>query len=388
MVIRDQIHGDMEFSDAEMLLIRSKSFERMRYIKQLGFVEMSYPGASHNRYQHSLGACACVTDMYNAVVTNCPEFYRDGDVELLRMCMLVHDMGHPPFSHASEELSNMSHEARLRGILELEKKNIVLAHEYDCESWDLVYQVYSADGLIYLSDPHLISLHSFLDSFIDADKLDYLERDSYNCGVNYGKFDRAGLIRNLTMIRDSNGKYSLAVKSSGIQALESFILARYYMFSHIYMSPDERMLRYRFVEEMKQLLPDGKYPDDPKKFLLLDDTKYVRKLKCMQTKSPFVLIYDGEFNPDVKAVIDRRLGRDLFCDTPRKNIFRKDTDDSTVMIVDDVGGKVIPCAEASPILKNIEYTNIHRLRYYALADKASGLKRELTKLVDKVVIST
>ena len=384
LVIRDQIHGNMEFSDAEVKLIRSKSFERMRYIKQLGFVELTFPGASHNRYQHSLGTCQCVTDMYNSVVRNCPEFYRVGDLELLRMCALVHDMGHPPFSHAGEDLSNITHEERLEGILEYEKKNIVLAHDYDIESWELIYQVYTGTGLTYLSDPHLISLHSFMDNFIDADKLDYLERDSYNCGVEYGKFDRQGLVANLTMVRDSHGMYSLAVKQEGVQALESFILARYYMFSHVYLSPAERIARFAFCEEMKLLLPDGKYPDDVKKFLALDDTKFARKLKCLQGQSRLVLIYDGEFNLDIKNLIDRRLGRHLFCDAPRKNIFRKDTDDSTVMVVNDITGIVVPCAEASPILKGIEYTNIHRLRYYADEENAASLKAELLKLLKGV----
>ena len=116
MIKRDQIHGDVEFSDAEMKLINSRSFERLRYIKQLGFAEFEFPGATHTRYQHSLGVCKCVTDMYNAVIKNCPEFYRPGDLELLRMMALVHDLGHSPFSHASEELSPITHEERLYDI--------------------------------------------------------------------------------------------------------------------------------------------------------------------------------------------------------------------------------------------------------------------------------
>ena len=383
MIKRDQIHGDIEFSDAEMKLINSKSFDRLRYIKQLGFAEYQFPSAVHTRYQHSLGVCKCVTDMYNAVIKNCPEFYREGDLELLRMMALVHDLGHSPFSHASEELSDISHEERLVDILKYEKRNIILAHNYDCEAWDLINQVYNGEGLVYLSDTHLIALHSFMDGFIDADKMDYLERDSTNCGVVYGHFDRDALINNLTMIKGDNGIYNLALKQSGIQALEGFILARYYMFSQVYMNPEERILRFQYCEAMKELLPNGKYPDDVRKFLALDDTKYVRKLKFLQ-ETKYKLIFDGEFDTELKHLIDRKLGRYLLCDVPRKNIFRHDTDDSTVMIVDENINRIIPCSEASPILKNIEYTCVHKLRYYAEASQADELKAELTKLLKGV----
>ena len=383
MIKRDQIHGDVKFSDAEMKLINSRSFERLRYIKQLGFAEFEFPGATHTRYQHSLGVCKCVTDMYNAVIKNCPEFYREGDLELLRFMALVHDMGHSPFSHASEELSHISHEERLTDILEYEKKNIILAHNYDIESWDLINQVYNGEGLTYMSDTHLIALHSFMDGFIDADKMDYLERDAINCGVSYGRFDRDALVNNLTMIKGDNGIYNIALKQNGVQALESFILARYYMFSQVYMHPEERILRFQYCDTMKDLLPNGVYPDDVRKFLALDDTKYARKLKFLQNNK-YQLIYDGEFDNTIKSLVDKKLGKYLLCDTPRKNIFRKDTDDSTVMIVDDISGRVIPCSDASPILKNIEYTCIHKLRYYAETSQASELKTELIKLLKGV----
>lgn len=383
MIKRDQIHGDVEFSDAEMKLINSRSFERLRYIKQLGFAEFEFPGATHTRYQHSLGVCKCVTDMYNAVIKNCPEFYREGDLELLRFMALVHDMGHSPFSHASEELSHISHEERLTDILEYEKKNIILAHNYDIESWDLINQVYNGEGLTYMSDTHLIALHSFMDGFIDADKMDYLERDAINCGVSYGRFDRDALVNNLTMIKGDNGIYNIALKQNGVQALESFILARYYMFSQVYMHPEERVLRFQYCDAMKDLLPNGVYPDDVRKFLVLDDTKYARKLKFLQDNK-YQLIYDGEFDNAIKSLVDKKLGKYLLCDTPRKNIFRKDTDDSTVMVVDDISGRVIPCSDASPILKNIEYTCIHKLRYYAETSQASELKTELIRLLKGV----
>ena len=113
---------------------------------------------------------------------------------------------------------------------------------------------------------------------------------------------------------------------------------------------------------------------------MLFRSKYIRRLKCINTM-PYGLVYDGEFNLNIKNLLDRKLKGYLMCDTPRKTIFRRDTDDSTVMVVDDILGRVIPCSEASPILRNIEYTNIHKLRYYADIDKVNELRQEVRNVL-------
>ena len=385
MFIRDQIHGDIEFSAAEMQLINSKSFQRMRYIKQLGFVDNIYPSAVHNRFQHSLGACKCITDMYNAIVKANPEFYQEGDLELLRLIALVHDMGHSPFSHASEELSDMTHEARLYDILQLESKNITIPNNYNVPTWKLVYEIYMGEGLTYMSNPHLMTLHTFMDNFIDADKLDYLQRDAVNCGVTYGRFDYEALIRNLVLITDKTGIQRIGIMDAGVQALEGFILARYYMFSQVYMHPEERITRQLFIQEMKSLLPNGKYPDDVKKFMQLDDTKYSRKLNCLYNLG-YELVLDMEFNAETKLLLDRKLDGIAIADVAHKAIFRKDKEDNTIYVKSTLNSKIIACADASPILKKIEFTYVHRLRYYARPSDAANAKDIINKLIERNLI--
>lgn len=381
MLVRDQIHGDISFSDQEEQFIMSRSFQRLRYIKQLGFVELEFPGATHNRFQHSLGCCQCITDMYESVCQNSKSFRRSGDLELLRFMALAHDIGHAPFSHASETLSLITHEERLESLLKMESKSILFMSQYDLPCWELIYQVYNGTGLTYFSDPHLISLHSLIDGYVDADKIDYLERDAVNCGVNYGMFDRDALINSLIMVKNSRGIDTLAILPRGIQALESFILARYYMFSHIYMSPSERMTRELVSEELKtRILKDGVFPNDPKAFIALDDTKFCHKLKCL-TIRPYELLYDNEYDENVKRIIDKHLGKWLICDTPRKAVFRRDTEDETFMVYDPMTEMIIPCSEASPLLRSIEYMRIHRLRYYARRDEAATLRQEMRKLL-------
>ena len=375
MIIRDAIHGDMEFSQAEMRIIESTPFRRMRYIKQLAFAEYVYPCATHNRYQHSLGVAQCITDMYNAICKNSPSFYREGDLELLRAMALVHDLGHPPFSHASEDLSTIEHEERLTGILESMKNEIIIPNNYGIESWRLVNEVYQGFGNVYMGDRHLIALHSLMDGFIDADKLDYLERDALYCGVKYGNFDRQDLINNLVMVNDN-----LIILPEGINALESFILARYYMFSKVYMHPDERIMRIRYCKEMKKLLKEGVYPESTKKFLALDDTNYIHKLKCIKD-NPYSLVFNDNFDGELKNNIDRLLSDYLICDCPRKGLFRQSKDDQTVLVYIKDSDELVPCTDFSPLLKSMEFQYIHKLRYYAPKDIETEIKQEIRKVV-------
>lgn len=378
--IRDPIYGIMSFTDSEAKFITSKSFDRLRRIKQLSFSEYVYPSATHNRFTHSLGACTVVTEMYNQISKSNPDFFKDGDLELLRMIGLSHDIGHSPFSHASEVLSPITHEERLEDILRLEKTNVILANNYGVDGYDLINQVYNGDGLTYISDKRLITLHDFMDGFIDADKIDYLARDARNCGVMYGNFDRFGLINYLTLFEDKDGVYRIAIEEDGLQALESFILARYYMFSQVYFHPTRRLYDKLFIDSMQKILPDGKYPEDIKRFMQWDDSRVISKLKFLNSV-PYELVYDSNFNINAKKAIDKKLGQYLMCDTPRKSLFRKDTDDLMIYVKDNVKGDFIPCTDVSAILRGIQYECVHKLRYYAPKEIALEIKQEISKIL-------
>lgn len=377
MVVRDNIHGDIEFTASEENVISSKWFQRLRQIKQLAFADYVFPGAVHNRFAHSLGCVKCITDMYEAVCVNMPSFYRESDLPLLRMMALFHDIGHAPFSHAAEELSTKEHEERLTEILELFKDYIVIPNDYNCKPYELIDQVYQGYGSIYMSDRHLMTLHSFMDGIIDADKLDYLARDALYCGVDYGKFDRQGLVSSLTTIDDE-----LAITHTGVSALENFVLARYYMFKEVYFHPQERMMRMLYCEEMRHILKDGMFPDDTKKFLQLNDSKYIDKLKCVRN-NPYILLYDSVFDAGLKEHIGRLLGDYLVCDAPRKSLFRSDEDDQNIKVINKIDNSIHLCTELSPVLHGIEFESIHKLRFYAHKDIGSAIIQEFRKVVKK-----
>lgn len=378
MLVRDLLYGNIEYSDSESKLIECQSFERLRRIKQLSFSEFIYPSATHNRFAHSLGVCHIATQMFNAISLSegFLGYFKPEDLDLLRLIALSHDIGHSPFSHSSEELSPISHEERMVDILSLERSNLHLEHPDVSDCVSLISDTYLGTGLTYMKNPRLLTLNSLMDSFIDADKMDYLYRDAHYCGINYGFFDRDDLLSNLCLISQPNSVPVVGLGTEGLHALESFILARYYMFSQVYFNPKRRLYDLLFCEEMKDILPDGKYPESVRKFLQWDDTKVIHKLSFLQG-NPYTLVYDNNFYPKVKTQIDRKLGRFLICDTPRKTIFRNSQADANILIRDSLWGTTYTASELSPIIRGFEFSTIHKLRYYTESSIANEMREEI-----------
>lgn len=378
MRIRDPIYGDLEFSKDELKLINSKSFDRLRRIKQLSFTEYVYPGAVHTRAMHSLGVCEAVTRMFDSVQSK-TKFFREGDRDLIRLIALSHDLGHAPFSHAGERLSDITHEERMVEILELEKDNIVLDNNYGIEGWNLVSQTYLGEGEEFAEDPILYVLRLFMDSAIDADKIDYLYRDAYFCGLKYGEFDRDTLINSLTLIRSESG-FNLGIEDWGLQALESFILARYYMFNQVYYHPTHRLYDILYVSEMKKILKEGVFPSDIKKYLAYDDSKVVSRLKFL-CDTGFDLVYDSDYNANVRKAVDSKLGDCLVIDTPRRDILQKiGSGENKLLVHGSQSNQVLSALDISPVLKSLQGVSIHKLRYYAPHESADKIRKEIQKI--------
>lgn len=378
--VRDVLYGVTEFSSDEEKLINSKSFNRLRKIKQLAFGEYIFPSATHNRYTHSFGVATVISKMCDSVMAKNPGYLNDKDRKLLRMMGLVHDIGHSPYSHSSMSLSDISHEDRIPSILSLEKSNIVLDNDYNVDSIDLIAQTYLGEGMLYFGNDKLMLLHEFMDSFIDADKMDYLQRDSYMCGLRYGSFELDDLVKSLTLVPSKSGVFHLGIEPSGIHALEGFVLARYYMFSHVYLDPISCLYDMLYINEVRNYLPNGCLPDDIKKFMSWDDTRLVNKLTFVENTN-FQLVYDQEFNEEVMSILDSRLGRVVVKDIVKKSVYRKDENDVNLYVRDDVLGRVIPATELSPILKSLEFMRFHRLRYYAPTPIADEVRSKIKKIL-------
>lgn len=258
--VRDPIHGFIHFSDTEKKIIGLKEFQRLRNIKQLAFTYYVYPGAMHSRFEHSLGVMELATRAVSHLLKNNyalieARLSRVGlsvqkAVDCLRLVALLHDIGHLPFSHGAEGVlpSGKKHEdVSITVIRSMEDK---LDEWYFAGATDLVVQLIQKEPVV----PELGFLKNILSGQIDVDRMDYLIRDSFHCGVKYGTFDYARLLETILVIEGETGGVGLAIDYGGVQALEALLLARYYMYTQVLYHRTRRIYDIylqKYLEERK-----------------------------------------------------------------------------------------------------------------------------------------
>lgn len=289
---RDPIHGFIEVRQHELAIINTKAFQRLRNIKQLAMTYYIYPGAEHTRFGHSLGAMHLVTRAFRSAIegyeTNFPEAKREQYEQILRLIALTHDIGHAPFSHASEAVfpCGVEHEDFTAEIItKTEIADIIrtigaefvekYGKDYDITP-ELICNIYM--GKDAGPNSEYAFLRSFMDSELDCDKMDYLLRDSYYCGVKYGMYDIERLLSSFTICY-TDAIPRLAIENGGIQVFEEFILARYFMFIQVYFHRTRRYFDIMLGQALKEALPGGTYPKDVRKYLEWDDCRVLQLLK-------------------------------------------------------------------------------------------------------------
>lgn len=280
--VRDPIHGFIRLSGDEADLIETPVFQRLRGIRQLAMANMVYPGALHTRFDHTLG-------VFHVTSLLCDVFkFSDEDKRLVRLSALVHDLGHGPFSHVSEgALEIFADREKLKD--RLKGDNAAKIHELLTQ--DLLN---SDEDLKHLIGGSTISkiisllshgygepiLRSVVSGPLDADKQDYLLRDSYFCGVKYGIFDLQQLHRELQSQEDpTDGKHQLVISEDGVHALEQFVLAKYYLTAQETVrditKPKNWGIRRKLEQELAEVIQKAGFP-----------------LKCCcKDASNFVIVY-------------------------------------------------------------------------------------------------
>lgn len=274
-IIRDPIHGFIKLSPWEMDIVDHRVFQRLRQVKQLALTEMVYPAACHNRFEHSLGVMHVATQMFDQIrpllespeVTE-PTFSKD-DLDrarvIVRLSALLHDVGHCPFSHAGEEImpfkpsgKRYKHEDYSAGLIQHLLAEVIDGH-------DLNHMKVTAEEVCSFlrNDDHLPAQTLFWRPLItgqmDADRADYLLRDSHHVGVAYGQYDLNRLIATLRVVREpETGDLMIGVERGGIQAVEGLILARYMMFVQVYFH-HTRLAYDRHVTKTLSFLLDQEY---------------------------------------------------------------------------------------------------------------------------------
>lgn len=247
-VFKDPIHRYIHVKDQLIWdLIKTKEFQRLRRIKQLGTLYLSFHTAEHSRFGHSLGVYEIVRRMIDESFFG-REAWDNADRPLALCAALLHDLGHGPFSHSFEKIFGTDHEAFTQAIITGDTEVNEVLSRVDA---DFPQEV--ADVINKTHDNKLII--SMISSQIDADRMDYLQRDAYFTGVSYGQFDMERILR---LMRPS--KDEVLIKESGMHAVESFIMSRYQMYWQIYFHPVSRggeVLLNNCLRRAKQLYDEG-----------------------------------------------------------------------------------------------------------------------------------
>ena len=307
--IRCPIHGTLPVTVREIKLIDHPAFQRLRNIKQLGFADLAFPGATHTRYSHSLGA----TRLFDRLFPNgeLPDRVRFRFRQAVRLAMLFHDLGHAPLSHTTEMLMPAVGELGLGVFAGSDVKRRASHEDYtlkivlDSTLGELIHTLFADDGILpqdvaelivgnSWQGPSLRFRHGGLDytpvlrqivsSECDADRMDYLQRDSFYSGVNYGKFDADWLIDNVVPV-PKNDQVFLGIKSRAIFSFEDFLLSRYHMFATVYLHHTpvifEKLLQ-RYIDEVKS---EFRLPADVEQYVQLDDMDLWAALR--KSKNPW-----------------------------------------------------------------------------------------------------
>ncbi|MFN2461626.1 MAG: HD domain-containing protein [Candidatus Velthaea sp.] len=274
--IFDPIHRFIELDAAEVALLEAPSVQRLRRLRQLGLAYLAYPSAEHSRFSHALGALAVGTRILDALRAHSPEaFESDADFahqrKLVRASLLLHDIGHGPFSHASESVLGVRHESRTAAILALPELSAPLAN-MGVDADELLRLITGAS----VRYPVLRELVSGPN--LDADRMDYLLRDAYFTGVATGSYDSEQLVASLRVF-DVGGTQELGVDGRGVVALESFVLARYMMFASVYFHHTTRAFERVLGEVLAGLWPDARALDPVTSFLGWDDFRVIDAIR-------------------------------------------------------------------------------------------------------------
>lgn len=235
-VIKDPVHGTMQFTSLEDAWIKpfidSPNFQRLRHIKQLGLGDLIFPGAVHTRFNHSIGCCYVAGQIAHKLGLS------DQDRQLIMIAGLLHDIGHGPYSHAFEELfvhHAISHEDWTPSFLQdYASSHFIEAYNARNSKNILSEELLSSmSDLIMHREQHRKLLADIVSSQLDADRLDYLLRDSHFCGVAYGEYDFKWMLNCLTVVDRPEGQ-RLGITYRGVGVVEHYLMARRLMMRNIY----------------------------------------------------------------------------------------------------------------------------------------------------------
>jgi len=271
---KDPLYGFIEVPKILKAVVDSVELQRLRRIKQLAGAEFVYPGANHTRFEHSLGTFHLASRLINQLQKNSKvDISKDEEMEI-QISALLHDIGHGPFSHTFEEILDQVYKKSHEDITEALIKKSEMADNLRSIGVDprkisqLATGRYNREKNYYLDQ--------IICSAIDCDSLDYLIRDSYHCGSQFGTID----VQRIILQADVLENWNLGFNVKCLPNLESYLLSRLNSFRTIYFHKTSRGVQLLLVKAMKEILSELHLtPFDSQNYLNWDDSSMWQVLK-------------------------------------------------------------------------------------------------------------
>jgi len=288
--IRDPLHVFIRLDSDERKVLNSRPFQRLRHIHQLGLTYLLYPGATHRRFEHSLGVMELAGRVYDIVTEPSNIFVKNvvpphNSYEhtywrrVLRMAALCHDIGHLPFSHSAEDLlpDGWDHERLTLEIIHSDELEYIWK-EIKVQSDDVAKLAIGPKKYkdIAFTDWEAILSEIIVGDAFGVDRMDYLIRDSHHVGVAYGKFDHYRLIDTLRILpkeEDGSVEPVLGIEEGGLHSAEALVLARYFMYTQLYYHHVRRIYDIHLKDFIKKSFSSGYLPIDIKEHLQMTDNE-------------------------------------------------------------------------------------------------------------------
>ena len=255
-VIRDPLWNNIRLDPLALALVDTPAMQRLRYVRQLGYAFLVYPGATHSRFEHALGA----HHMAHRTITLLAERGELSQVDqreraITAAAMLLHDVGHYPFSHALEEIGALNHESAAAPRITTGGVAEALTAELGADA--------PARVLAMMHGTDSGALQGLVSGSIDLDKIDYLKRDAMMCGVPYGEVDVDRLLDSVVIVSDpATGRAGVGIMEKGLSALESLLFAKYQMYRNIYWHHAVRSATAMYKRLVDDALQSGALPLD------------------------------------------------------------------------------------------------------------------------------
>ena len=364
----DPIYGFVRVEDHELKVIDSVYFQRLRYIKQLGVAYLVFPSAHHTRFEHSIGVMELATRIYNSLGLKDKRL-----LQIVRLAGLLHDIGHPPFSHTTEVLlGDKSHEdVGYKAITEGPVGEILKREGFSYDEIELIARL----AFKRYKDDQEKLLSGIITGEFGADRMDYLRRDAYFCGTHYGFFDYERLLNHIDLIE---GKKTVNI--SAIRTLESFFLGRYFMYAQIYFHKVVRILNIHLLELIEKFFRRDQFLNMNSLMSITDgellgvalkdpDNIYIKRLIGREHFREVFSTNSYEEFQEVKKELISRYEPDVL----RFDVARKKVMDDDVLI--SKNGTLVSLREVSDIISHLKDIEIYRV----YAEKS--LKDEIRKLL-------